>query len=126
MALTYGNPTKWSIGARWQTTTQVTLDSSYPTGGYTINTSSLGLPCGLVDVIDANTGPDSGYTPAYNGTTGLLQMFDPVAAHTHVENTAGAYVQNATTGAATAAPGQEVPNATNLATVVVTVVATGR
>lgn len=126
MALTYASPTsRVSIGARYLTVTQVTLDSSYPTGGYTFTPASLGLPGGALDAAICNT-PPAGYSPAYNYATGNLQVFDSLAGHTHTENTAAAYTQNATTAAATPAPAQEVPAATNLSAVTVTVIAIGR
>ena len=58
MALTYASPTsRVSIGARYLTVTQVTLDSSYPTGGYPFTPASLGLPGGALDAAICNTPP---------------------------------------------------------------------
>jgi len=94
----------YSIGGRFQSVTTVTLDASYPTGGYTVTPASLGLPAGFVDVIDANTGPDSGFLVTYNIATNKMQAF---------------------VGAAGAAD-TEVANATNLATVTAQLVTTGR
>ena len=107
MALTYGNPTvRTSIGARYEVVVPITLDSSYPTGGYAVTGTSLGLPCGLIDTIDCNTSPDSGYDVRYNYTTGNIQAF--------------------ATGASSGAALAEVTNATNLSTVTATAVVHGR
>ena len=107
MALTYGAPiTRYSVGGRWQVVVPVTLDASYPTGGYAVNAYSLGLPAGLLDVLDANASPDGGYDVRYNSATGNLQAYD--------------------TGAAGGAALAEAVNATNLSAVTANCVVTGR
>lgn len=125
MALTIGTPTRYSVGGRFQTSTPITFDSSYPTGGYAVTGQQLGLQAGLIDNIVCAQ-PSGGYVPTYNASTGSIQVFDPTSAHTHTENTAASYTQNATTGAATPSPAAEVPNATNVSTVSCTVICTGR
>lgn len=106
MALTIAAPTKYSIGARFQTVSQITLDASYPTGGYALTGQQLGLTNGIIDFIDAGVSPNGGYLLAYNAATGKLQVFQGAAAIN--------------------LPAAEVPNATNLSAVTVTVVCTGR
>jgi hypothetical protein len=49
VALTLGTQVKVSIGARWMTTTPITVDTSYPTGGWALTQAQLGLPLGLCD-----------------------------------------------------------------------------
>lgn len=106
MALTIAAPKRYSVGDRWQTVTQVTLDNSYPTGGYALTGQQLGLPSGLTDWIDSSDSPNGGYVLAYNLGTGKLQVFQGAAA--------------------VSLPGAEVPAATNLAAVTTTVVCTGK
>lgn len=49
MSLTLGTQVRTSIGARYMTTTPITVDTSYPTGGWPLTPAQLGLPLGLVD-----------------------------------------------------------------------------
>ena len=126
MALTINSQKRYTIGARWETITNITLDTKYPTGGYALTGTTLGLPLGLVDVVSPQAPSGFGYAPVYNTETEKLQMFDPTSNHTHTENTNATYVQNATTSAATAAPAVEVPNETSLSTVILNVICRGR
>lgn len=84
MALTYGNPTRIGNAGRYVTVTQVTLDNSYPTGGYPVTASSLGLPDGLVDAILPAGVSQAAITATvivqYNANTGNLQAFWSAAA----------------------------------------------
>jgi len=54
MALTYGEPFKTSVGGRWLTATPVTFDAEYPTGGYTLDGTKLGITDGHIDVAFVN------------------------------------------------------------------------
>lgn len=53
MAISYNAETqvKISLGARWLTKTEVTLDTEYVTEGYELSAEKLGLPDGLVSVV---------------------------------------------------------------------------
>jgi len=70
MALTLGQQSRVAIGGRWQTATQVTVDNSYPTGGWPLTPAQLGLPCGLADAVNATF---AGVTAA----GGLNLQYDP-------------------------------------------------
>lgn len=80
MALTYAAPAvKVSIGARWLTVTKVTLDTKYPTGGYTLEASKLGMPDGLLDYATPTESIPSGGATAHATNivegTGKLQLY---------------------------------------------------
>jgi hypothetical protein len=49
MALTIGTQKKYTVGGRWQTSTAITADSSYPAGGWSLTPTQLGLPLGFID-----------------------------------------------------------------------------
>lgn len=80
-------------------TADVTLDSSYPTGGYAIAGSDLGLKGGTIDSADLNAS-SGGYVPTFDYTNSKIKLFR----------------QTAATGALV-----EVPNATNVSTEVIRV-----
>lgn len=65
MALTYGQPMKVSVGGRWLTLTNVTGDTKYPTGGYTLEASKLGLPDALLDFAVTDAAIPSGGATSY-------------------------------------------------------------
>jgi hypothetical protein len=109
MALTYGQPEKMSVGGRWLTLTDVTLDTKYPTGGYELEGAKLGLPDGLLDRAFADVGtPTAGATgyPTKITKTGKLQL----------------YAQNKAEGEAL----KEVASEADVHTITVKVVAVGR
>jgi hypothetical protein len=91
-------------GNRKFVTATVTFDSSYPTGGEAISLSSLGLD--RLDFLWAVT--TDGYVPAWDGSTTnpKIELF---------------WVDTTTDGAALA----EVPNTTNVSTVVARIFAFG-
>lgn len=103
MALTFGAQKRYNIGGRWQAITSLTLDASYPTGGYAVTGQQLGLPAGLVDYVDLGSASNGGYQLSYNYATGKIQAFQGAAA----------------------APSTEVPNATNLSAVTPTAMVIG-
>lgn len=51
MALTVGTQTKYTVGARWEVVSPITVDTSYPAGGWSLTPTQLGLPLGLVDSV---------------------------------------------------------------------------
>lgn len=95
MALTFSLDPLQIEGKRRVVTGTVTFDSSYPTGGETFTARDLGL-----DILEhVSLEPDSGYVVNWNRSATAPTIL--------------AYQQSAATGALT-----QVPNATNLATVV--------
>jgi hypothetical protein len=105
----------------------ITLGSSYPTGGEPIEPKSLGLNA----IYGLMAYPSGGYLFEFDHANKKLKAYTPVkaqAAHSHTENTAEEYTQNATTataGAVSAAAASEVANATNLNSVICRVFAVG-
>jgi hypothetical protein len=79
----------------------VTADAAYPTGGYALNAPLIGFQFFSGVLLG---GDDSGYIPIYNYATGNLQFFQQTTV---------------------AGPLIEVPNNTNLSTVVVRLVIFG-
>lgn len=77
------------------------FDSSYAAGGESLTAAELGVPGGTVHFLIAY--PQSGFSFQYDHTNQKLIARSGQGAHTHLENTAGTYTQNATTGAVTAA-----------------------
>jgi hypothetical protein len=106
MALTYSTTNIDVIGSRRQVTGSITFDSSYLTGGEVLTPSLIGL----YQIEHMEVDPAQGYVPRWNRsqTAPTIQVFQGDNAN------------------AAAAPGIEVPNATNLATLVVGFRATGR
>lgn len=113
MALTYTEfKPKISIGGRWMTAVTVTLDTEYPTEGYTLNTEKLGLPDGLM-----HTASCSMAIPAKGATAYEANI---------VEASAGVWkIQLYQVGEASK-PLAEVANKTNVSTLSVLVQAIGR
>lgn len=105
----------------------IVFDASYPTGGEPITPQQLGLT--TIDFLLPS--PAAGYIPEFDHTNLKLKMFTPTnaqVAHSHTENTAASYVQNATSavgGPVAAAAGGEVANTTDLSAVTVRVLAMG-
>lgn len=91
-------------GKKRQVVTEVTLDSSYPTGGEAITAAQLGLSKVDVAICETNTGHIAQYDKANAKIKMYYADYDAVAD--------GALIQ--------------VPNATDLSAVVVTVVAYGK
>jgi|SRR5579871_7015603 len=86
-------PTDASVSNRKEKVVDVAYDNSYPTGGYAIAPSAVGLEQILAVLAGGNL---AGYIPSYNQATGKLQLFQ----------------QSAATGALT-----EVANTTNVSAV---------
>lgn len=82
---------------------------SYATGGIPLDFTKY-----IRHNMMINAPAQNGYTFQYDETNKKLKIFNPTIAHTHTENTAAAYVQNAITSANTVGPGTEVENATSL------------
>jgi len=106
MALTFTNTVKDVIGSRKQVTGTVTFDNSYVTGGVAFTPANLTL-YSIDNMVVQNT---AGYQIAWNKSSALPTLI--------------AYQGDNTN--AGAAPGIQVPNATNLSTVVATYTAIGR
>ena len=94
---------------------EIDFDSSYPTGGEAWDLSAD------FDVIKTVVFESkAGYTfelTSKNAPASALVKASVVGTHTHTENTAGAYTQNATTAANTAAVLAEAANTTDLSAV---------
>lgn len=111
MALTLGTQKRVSIGGRFEVVTPVTVDTSYPTGGWSLTPAQMGLPLGLVDRVEVD----------YAGVTAVGSVnleYDPV----NQKLMAFAYSSGA--GVVQA----EITNATNISTSLTNlqVTATGR
>jgi len=98
------------VGNKRLHTFKLAFDTSYPTGGESLTAADLGLSS--LDFILVE--PASGCLFEYDHTNSKLIATYTSASHTHTENTAATYTQNATTAASTAAAGSEVPNTTDL------------
>jgi hypothetical protein len=95
----------------------VTLDTSYPTGGYALTAADVGFT--NLYVVLPMAVSSGGWAAQYDFGTEKLVVWR-TAGHTHVENTAGTYTQNATTASQSGTGAfQEVTAGTNLSTVVV-------
>lgn len=73
MAVTYGTPTRIKLSPQnWLTITDVTLDSSYATGGESITANGLGLDTitGIMGI-----GCDDGWQLEFNASTTKIQAF---------------------------------------------------
>lgn len=73
----------------------ITFDNSYPTGGEYLDPSVFGF--GTIVLCLPQSG--SGYAFEFDHTTTSLKAYRS-AGHTHTENTAASYAQNATTASA--------------------------
>ena len=102
MALTLNKTAEWVAGDRRMKVFDVTFDASYPTGGEPVSLADLGFS-GEVSFLLAE--PTGGYSFEYNPAAGTLLAYR--------------------TGAINA-PGEQVPNTTNLATINTRVFAIGR
>lgn len=91
-------------GKKRQVVTEVTMDSSYPTGGEAITAAQLGLS--VVDVVTCST--NTGHIAQYDKTNAKIKLY--YADYDAVAD--GALIQ--------------VPNTTDVSTVVVTCVAFGK
>jgi len=59
----------------------VTLDSSYPAGGYPLTSKDLGFGgSGRIDLVDAATSKTGGWEVGWDYTNSKLQVFDSSAA----------------------------------------------
>jgi hypothetical protein len=94
------------MGQQGTTSGKLVFDTSYPTGGYPVNKFSL-ASVGMVSFEK-----DPVYTLVYDRINDKVKVY--TNSHTHTENTAAAYTQNATTAAANALV--EVASTTNLST----------
>jgi hypothetical protein len=70
MALTIGAQTRNAAGGRWQTVTKITVDTSYPTGGWALTNAQLGLPLQVDSAVGIFTG--------VSGAGGANVQYDPV------------------------------------------------
>lgn len=73
MALTFDNVIESVFGDRRVVVSKVTLDSSYPTGGESIDVNDLGLEEAEAVLTSAT---ENGYVPAWDYTNAKLQMFE--------------------------------------------------
>jgi hypothetical protein len=103
-------------------TATITLDTSYPTGGSPGVAALLGLNTVFAVIVLHTKGLDH----EYNKGVDTLRSYNSMPAHSHTENTAVAYTQNAVTAAVAASAGPEVANGTNLSAITVDVLAFGR
>lgn len=99
----------------------LTFDSSYLTGGESLTAADCRL--NTIDLVLCSQA--GGRTFEYDYTNSTLKSYSPVTAHTHTENTAASYAQNATTAAATAGPGAQVASAVDLSAVTVRAIVVG-
>lgn len=78
MAIAIGKVTldnrNFVIGNRRQVVVDVTLDNSYPTGGYALSLATLGVD-GVTDYVIA-TSTSTGHTFSYNYSTSKLMAFN--------------------------------------------------
>lgn len=127
MAITFTLKDRIKMGNAFMVVADITLSSSYPTGGEPIEPKSLGLNA----IYGLMAYPSGGYLFEFDHANKKLKAYTPVkaqAAHSHTENTAAAYTKDATTataGAVSAAAASEVANATNLSSVICRVFAVG-
>lgn len=104
MAISVAQVFKNIAGRKRQTVTLVTMDSSYPTGGEAITANQLGLTTIDAAICQTNTG----HIAQYDKTNAKILLY-----YADYDATGdGALIQ--------------VPDTTNVATVVVTVVAWGK
>lgn len=121
MALTLSQKHNLVVGNKRLTVTNVTFDSSYPTGGEPVTAADFGLS--VLDLVLIQ--PPSGFLVEFDSTNSKLVVRNSTAGHTHTENTAATYTQNAATNASSAVAASEVANATSLATLTAVVMALG-
>lgn len=87
----------------------ITTTGNYATGGYAVAITGMSH---VNLLIPEQAG---GVIWRFDEPTQKLLAYHPTAAHTHTENTAGAYAQNATTAASAVAVGTEYTNGVALA-----------
>jgi hypothetical protein len=86
MALTYGTPTRLSIGARYEAITKVTFDTSYVEHGYELELKKLvnpelaDLEVALIEATTANNESTGAYVTFINNVSPYkLQLFGGAA-----------------------------------------------
>ena len=103
---------------------RLTLTGTYATGGFAVVASDFGLT--RLDSLRVNSaweGAES-YTAIWDSTNSKIKLgWSP--AHTHTENTAAIYTQNATTAASTAAVLSEIANTTDVSNVLLDITVKG-
>lgn len=104
-----------------QNIAEITFDNSYPTGGESVTAAQFGLQSIDMVVLSGS----GGYIAEYDYTNNKIKVLTPAAPHSHTENTAAAYVQNATTAENVAEAASEVANATDLSAVTVRAMVVG-
>lgn len=122
MALSYSVLARGHLGPNRAELIAITFDSSYPSNGESIAAADIGFTH-VVAAFSEST--STGRLVQYDRTNKKFVVYNPVTAHTHVENTAASYTQNATTAAATAGVATDVPNATDLSALVAAVLVIG-
>lgn len=111
------NPT--SVGDKRGLYADVTFDSSYEAGGEDVSLAALGFSL-RVDLVLVSQAAGVTVEPVYASDGSVkLKAVRPTAAHSHTENTAAAYTQNAATNANVTANASEVAAATDLSAVTV-------
>ncbi len=121
MALTISTSEQGIMGNKRTVLGSITFDSSYATGGESFDKANIGL----VQLDRLMIDPKSGYLFEWDSANAKIKVRQATAAHSHTENTAAAYTQNASTAASTAAVAGEVANATDLSAVTTTFFAVG-
>ena len=121
MALTVTTSEQGIMGNKRTVLGSITFDASYPTGGESFDKANIGL----VQLDRLMVDPTGGYLFEWDATNAKIKVRQATAAHSHTENTAAAYTQNASTAASTAAVAGEVANATDLSAVTTTFFAIG-
>ena len=98
-AATPGDSDNGFLNITWRAV-DVTLDNNYPSGGYPISLSDLGMARMFGVIVNH----PSGFVFEFDHANNKLKAFRlQLLGHTHTENTAAAYTQNATTGAVNSA-----------------------
>lgn len=128
MALTVGTLVKSAMKDKYVHLFRVTFDNSYATGGLALTAATLGFNDNANNLVVFAL-DKSGISFEYDAANAKLKALAGTGAHTHTENTAGAYTQNATTGAVTAATfnvgATEIANGTDLSSITTIVFALG-
>lgn len=109
MAATVVVNSKWVAGDRKEVQATVTFDASYPTGGLAVTLAQLGFRNRVTGIIagGARDGSGNRYDIDWNGSATAPKL---IASRTNAIN----------------GPQQEVPNATNLSTFSVGIIAVGK
>lgn len=126
MALSHTDLIRTVVGNKRMVVTETSFDSSYPTGGEAITAANLGLQeIQAVVILGTQSNAASARVFVWDRTNSKLMAYNPAAGHTHTENTAASYTQNATTASSTAAAAGEVANTTDLSAVKVNLLVFG-